>query len=170
MTETWLSITAHLSPTCSLQVVLWFSLNNTGWREDTLWCPNEFYKSGITLPMAKKNILAEVYWTSWIDKYSFEKLDRLKGRQFMVIRFFQKGPKDHDLLPRNFIYFQCTTFTRRHDKYIVNVWTRLGPKGEKSYLLSVGQKDRLITKKTWANSSQYNRTDPSLGVLECKYT
>lgn len=115
MTETWLSITAHLSPTCSLHVVLHFSLNNTEWREETLWCPNE---SGITLPMEKKN-LAEVYWTSRIDKYSFEKLDRLKGRQFMVIRLFQRGPKDLELLPKNFVQFQCTTFTqtftRRHN-------------------------------------------------------
>lgn len=115
MTETWLSITAHLSPTCSLHVVLHFSLNNTEWREETLWCPNE---SGITLPMEKKN-LAEVYWTSRIDKYSFEKLDRLKGRQFMVIRLLQRGPKDLELLPKNFVQFQCTTFTqtftRRHN-------------------------------------------------------
>lgn len=76
MIEIWLSIIVYFLFICSLYVVLYFSLNNIEWREEILWCLNEF---GIILFMVKKN-LVEVYWIFWIDKYFFEKLDRLKGR------------------------------------------------------------------------------------------
>lgn len=51
MIEIWLSIIVYFLFICSLYVVLYFSLNNIEWREEILWCLNEF---GIILFMEKK--------------------------------------------------------------------------------------------------------------------